>query len=51
MLEPGLARLIDDLGIRPEQQVVVDPLSHYMTDAEMVAVTGYDLTRSPSQPR
>ena len=42
VLEPGLARLIDDLGVRPEQQVVVDPLSHYMLDAEMVAVTGYD---------
>jgi hypothetical protein len=41
-LEPGLARLTEDLGVRPEQQVVVDPLSHYMTDAEMVAVTGYD---------
>jgi hypothetical protein len=42
VLEPGLARLTDDLGVRPEQQVVVDPLSHYMTDTEMVAVTGYD---------
>jgi gliding motility-associatede transport system auxiliary component len=42
VLEPGLARLTDELGVRPEQQVVVDPLSHYMTDAEMVAVTGYD---------
>jgi gliding motility-associatede transport system auxiliary component len=39
--EPGLARLIADLGARLEQQVVVDPLSHYQTDAEMVAVTGY----------
>ena len=51
VLEPGLARLTDDLGVRPEQQVVVDPLSHYMTDAEMVAVTGYDphpITQSAS---
>ena len=51
VLEPGLARLIEDLGVRPEQQVVVDPLSHYMTDPEMVAVTGYDphpITRSTS---
>jgi hypothetical protein len=50
-LEPGLARLTEDLGVRPEQQVVVDPLSHYLTDAEMVAVTGYDphpVTRSAS---
>ena len=36
------ARLIADLGVRFEQQVVVDPLSHYQTDPEMVAVTGYD---------
>jgi hypothetical protein len=42
VLEPGLARLIEDLGVRAEQQVVIDPLSHYMLDAEMVAVTGYD---------
>jgi hypothetical protein len=51
VLEPGLARLTEDLGVRPEQQVVVDPLSHYMLDAEMVAVTGYDphpITRSAS---
>jgi ABC-type uncharacterized transport system len=45
VLEPGLARLLADLGARLEQQVVVDPLSHYQTDAEMVAVTGY-----PSHP-
>ena len=42
VLEPELARLVADLGIRPEQEVVVDPLSHYSTDPEMVAVTGYD---------
>ena len=51
VLEPGLARLTEDLGVRPEQQVVVDPLSHYLTDAEMVAVTGYDphpITQSAS---
>ena len=39
---PGLSRLLSDLGVRLEQQVVVDPLSHYQSDAEMVAVTGYD---------
>ena len=39
---PGLSRLLSDLGVRLEQQVVVDPLSHYHRDAEMVAVTGYD---------
>ena len=40
--EPGLSTLLSDLGARLEQQVVVDPLSHYHRDAEMVAVTGYD---------
>jgi len=40
--EPGLSRLLSELGIRLEQQVVVDPLSHYQSDPEMVAVTGYD---------
>jgi ABC-type uncharacterized transport system involved in gliding motility auxiliary subunit len=49
--EPGLARLLADLGVRLEQQVVVDPLSHYQTDPEMVAVTGYEphpITRTVS---
>jgi ABC-type uncharacterized transport system involved in gliding motility auxiliary subunit len=40
--EVGLLRLLSDLGVRLEQQAVVDPLSHYHRDAEMVAVTGYD---------
>lgn len=40
--EAGLLRLLSDLGARPEQEVVVDPLSHYHRDPEMVAVTGYD---------
>ncbi len=40
--EAGLCELLSDLGVRLEQQVVVDPLSHYHRDAEMVAVTGYD---------
>jgi hypothetical protein len=42
VLEPGLARLVADLGVRLAQSVVVDPLSHYLTDPEMVAVAGYD---------
>jgi ABC-type uncharacterized transport system involved in gliding motility auxiliary subunit len=49
--EPELARLISDLGGQLEQEVVVDPLSHYQTDAEMVAVTGYEqhaITRTVS---
>src|SRR5215216_5219506 len=51
VLEPGLARLVADLGVRPEQEVVIDPLSHYSTNPEIVAVTGYDphpITRSVS---
>jgi hypothetical protein len=42
VLEPGLAALVEELGVRPEQKVVVDPLAHYSTDPEMVAVAGYD---------
>jgi hypothetical protein len=51
VLEPELERLMADLGVRFEQQVVIDPLSHYQSDPEMVAVTGYDrhpVTRSLS---
>jgi gliding motility-associatede transport system auxiliary component len=49
--EAGLSRLLSDLGARLEQQVVVDPLSHYLSDPEMVAVTGYEphaITRTVS---
>jgi ABC-type uncharacterized transport system involved in gliding motility auxiliary subunit len=42
VLEPRLAQLIEHLGVRLPQQAVVDPLSHYAVDAEMVAVTAYD---------
>ena len=51
VLEPELERLMADLGIRFEQQVVIDPLSHYQNDPELVAVAGYDrhaVTRSLS---
>jgi len=41
VLEARLAALLDKYGVRPEQKVVIDPLSHYSTDAEMVAVGGY----------
>ena len=41
-LEPGLAGLLADMGVKPQQAVVVDRLSHYGNDAEMVAVTGYE---------
>jgi hypothetical protein len=42
VLEPGLEQLLQTLGIRLPQAVVIDPKSHYGTDPEMVAVTGYD---------
>jgi hypothetical protein len=51
VLEPELGRLVAELGVRLEQQVVIDPLSHYLSDPEMVAVMGYDphpVTRSIS---
>lgn len=32
VLEPELVRLMSDLGVRFEQQVVIDPLSHYQND-------------------
>jgi len=41
-LEPRLAALTGRLGIKLPMQAVVDPLSHYSTDAEMVAVAAYD---------
>ena len=39
--EPRLAALLERLGARLPQEAVVDPLSHYARDREMVAVTGY----------
>jgi hypothetical protein len=51
VMEPKLASLIEALGVRLLQEAVVDPLSHYAVDAEMVAVTAYDqnpITRSLS---
>ncbi|HWA11485.1 MAG TPA: DUF4350 domain-containing protein [Burkholderiales bacterium] len=41
-LEPRLAGLVSKLGATLPMQAVVDPLSHYSTDAEMVAVAAYD---------
>lgn len=51
VLEPNLARVMGDVGVRFEDEVVIDPLSHYQSDPENVAVTGYDphpITRSVS---
>lgn len=42
VLEPGLAGLFEQFGATLPQAVVIDPSSHYGTDREMVAVTGYD---------
>ena len=39
--DPELARLLARFGLALPSQAVVDPLSHYATDAEMVAVTSY----------
>src|SRR4030095_8682179 len=44
VLESGLANLVGQLGVSVPQEAVVDPLSHYASDSEMVAVTGYEAT-------
>jgi hypothetical protein len=41
VLEPRLAALVEKLGVRLPQEAMVDPLSHYSSDDEMVAVTTY----------
>jgi hypothetical protein len=40
-IEPRLAALLVHVGIRLGDGVVVDPLDHYFTDEQMVAVTHY----------
>lgn len=42
VLEPRLAGLLARLGVAFEQEVVVDPLDHYSTDPEIVAVPVYE---------
>ncbi len=42
VVEVRLARLLAKLGVSLEQQVVVDPLDHYSTDLETVAVPVYE---------
>ena len=42
VVEPRLAALLATLGVRLEQQVVIDPLDHYSTDHESVAVPVYE---------
>jgi len=51
VMEPRLAALVEKLGVHMPQEAVVDPLSHYAVDAEMVAVTAYTqhpITRNSS---
>jgi hypothetical protein len=43
VIEPHLAATLRRLGIVVEQNVVVDPLDHYSTDPEVVAVPVYDV--------
>src|SRR6185503_13167805 len=42
VLEPRLAASLRRLGIQLEQDVVIDPLDHYSTDPEVVAVPVYE---------
>jgi hypothetical protein len=44
-VEPRLADLLVKIGIRVGEGVIVDPLDHYFTDEQMVAVAKY--TRHP----
>ena len=40
-VEPGLAAVLAKVGVRVGEGVVTDPLDHYFTDEQMVAVTRY----------
>ncbi|HXJ82365.1 MAG TPA: Gldg family protein [Candidatus Methylomirabilis sp.] len=40
-VEPSLAALLATAGLRLSDGVVIDPLDHYFTDPQMVAVTRY----------
>jgi ABC-type uncharacterized transport system involved in gliding motility auxiliary subunit len=42
VLESRLEDLVGQLGVGLPQEAIVDPLSHYASDSEMVAVTGYE---------
>ncbi|MCW5624273.1 MAG: GldG family protein [Burkholderiales bacterium] len=41
-IEPPLTPLLEALGLNIDPRVVVDPVSHYATDAEIVAVPTYE---------
>lgn len=40
-VEPGLAAVLAQAGVRLGEGAVIDPLDHYFTDEQMVAVTRY----------
>ena len=42
VIEPRLAQMLEKLGVRCTQSVVIDPQQHYATDLEMVAVSGLE---------
>jgi hypothetical protein len=42
VLEPSLAAGLRKLGVLVEQDVVIDPLDHYSTDPEVVAIPVYE---------
>jgi len=49
VLEPRLTAGLRKVGVVVEQDVVIDPLDHYSTDPEVVAVPVYErhpITRS-----
>jgi hypothetical protein len=42
VIEPGLGRLLARVGVSLPQEIVIDPLDHYSTDRESVAVPVYE---------
>src|SRR5205085_10053492 len=40
-LEPKLAAVLAETGIAVRDGIVVDPIAHYFTDEQMIAVTAY----------
>jgi hypothetical protein len=42
VIEPRQARMLETLGVRLTQRVVIDPEQHHATDPEMVAVSGLE---------
>jgi hypothetical protein len=42
VVEPRLARMLETLGVRLTQSVVIDPQQHYAADPEIVAVSGLE---------